>query len=154
MTFFLLLVIFILVGLLFLSGLSTENTKRDLARKENELRTKREQLGKVQTTLKIQNQKLNALGTDLLDLKNTDDLHKFVEFPVVELDDGKALLITSKCLNDCVIESKSYDTYDLGIIISKILTDLGHTLEVKLCRDCEKEATQGFEENYIANETA
>lgn len=140
--------------MLFLSGLNTESAKRDLARKENEIRSKREQLGKAQTTLKIQSQKLNTLGTDLLDLKNTDDLHKFVEFPVVELEDGKALLITSKCHNDCVIESRSYTSYDVGIVISKILTDLGYKLEVKLCRDCEKEATQGFEENFDSDKTA
>ncbi len=80
---------------------------------------KENNLAKPKRLLKFKSQKLNTLGTDLLDLKDTDDLHKFVEFPVVELEDGKALLITSKCHNDCVIESRSYISYDVGIVISK-----------------------------------
>lgn len=141
MIFFFIVVILIQVGVAFV--LTQNNTKlnEELARERLIVEAKENQIVSLRNTIRAKEQKLEQVRNNLLNIKDFDNLHKDVQFPVAEMEDGTGLLISRRCKNDCIIASHEFPNYDMGIIVSKALTDMGFKMEKEYCIDCKRDGS-------------
>jgi len=150
-------IILILLQVAFSFYLSNKNTilKEKVAKRDLVIEAKENQIVIAKNKVQWHEQRNETIRKNLLNIKNFDKLHQEVRFPVVEMEDGTGMLISRRCQNDCVIESHDYPSYDLGIMASKCITELGFKMEKEYCRDCHKSSTDEFtdhQESVKANE--
>lgn len=141
MIFFLIIIILFQIGVAF--KLAQRNTiiKEELAKERLVVEAKENQIYKLKKTIEVHEQKMEKVRKDLLNIRDFDNLHNEVEFPVADMEDGTGLLISRRCINDCIIESHVFPNYDMGIMVSKALTDLGFKMEKEYCIDCKRDGS-------------
>lgn len=145
---YIVLIIIILIQVIFAFYLINKNAdlKEKIGKRDLAIEIKENQIVIAENKVKWHEQINETIKNNLLNIKNFENLHDNVEFPVVENEDGTGMLISRRCQNRCIIESHDYPSYDLALMVSKCITELGFKMEEEYCIDCKKISTE--ELNY------
>lgn len=143
---YIILIILILFLLVFAVSLSSkiEVLKEKVVKRDLAIEIKENQLVIANNKVQWHEQRNETTVKNLLNINNFDNLHENVEFPVAEMEDSTGMLIYRRCKNDCVIESHDYPSYDLALMASKCITELGFEMEEEYCIDCRSSSTEAF----------
>lgn len=142
-------IIIILLQIGFAFQLSNKNAvlKEKVAKREMTIEVKENEIVVLKNKIQWHEQRKDTIMKGILNIKNFEKLHEYVQFPVVEMENASGMLISRKCQNGCIIESHDYPNYDMALMASKFITDLGYKMEKEYCRDCHKNTTDEFKDH-------
>jgi len=147
MIFFTIVIILFQIGVAFFLAQKNTKLKEEIAREKLIIEGKENQIVKLKNAVKGYESKIQQFRKKILNIKNFENLHNEIKFPVAEMEDGTGLLITRRCKNDCIIESHEFPNYEAGVMVSKALTDMGFKMEKEFCRDCKRDGSAASDED-------
>lgn len=149
-------IIIILLQIGFAFQLSNKNAilKDKVAKRDLALEVKENEIVILNNKIQWHEQKKDTVMKGILNIKNFEKLHENIEFPVVDMENASGMLISRRCKNGCIIESHDYPNYDMAVMASKFLTDLGYKMEKEYCRECHNTTTNDFKDHQDSIEAS
>lgn len=141
MVFFVIIIILFQIGVSFVLAQKNAQIKDELSREKLISEGKENQIYKLKNQVLSFENRIEKFKDNMLNIKDYENLHMHVNFPVVDMEDETGLMIVRRCKNDCIIESVVFPNYDMGIMASKALTELGFKIEAEYCDACKKDGS-------------
>jgi len=142
-------IVLILLQVAFSFYLSNKNAvlKEKIAHRNLVIEEKENKIVIANNKVMWHEQRNETIFKGLLSIKNFEKLNEEIKFPIELMEDGSGKLYSRRCENGCEIESHLYPSYDMALMASKMMTDLGFKMEKEYCSDCKKRTNERSEEH-------